>query len=205
MRFRSRSAERAYTVAFTVAATAVFTSAVAGVHVLTAARVEQNAGLLLKRGVFEASGLDGTPSTPELLAWFELAARPADGGGAGPTFLVRDPRTGAQLTTVRVRREPGLWGPIRAAVGIDPGGRLTGLSVLEQTETPGLGARIAEPWFRLQFRGKRAPLELDPEGTRGGDPGRVDAVTGASISSRAVRDLVNRAAAEAAPTAGGAP
>lgn len=205
MKFRSRAAERVYTVAFMVAVTAVFISAVAGVHVLTAERVERNASLFLKRGVFEASGLDGAPSTPQLLAWFGRAVQPAAGGGDDPTFVVRDPATGALLATVRVRREPGLWGAIRAAVGVDGVGRVTGLAILEQNETPGLGARIAEPWFRRQFRGRRAPVELDPEGTASADPGRVDAVTGASISSRAVRDLVNRAAAEPASAAASRP
>jgi Na+-transporting NADH:ubiquinone oxidoreductase subunit C len=199
VKFRTRGAERAYTVAFMLAVTVVFISAVAGTHVLTAERVERNAGLFLKRGVFEASGMTGTPSAPELLAWFEQAAQPAADAGGDPTFVVRDPSSGADRATVRVRRGAGLWGPIRAAVGVDAAGNLTGLAILEQNETPGLGARIAEPWFRLQFRGKRAPLDLDPEGTRAPAPDRVDAVTGATISSRAVRDLVNRAAAEAAP------
>jgi Na+-transporting NADH:ubiquinone oxidoreductase subunit C len=200
VKFRTRGAERAYTVAFMLAVTVVFISAVAGTHVLTAERVERNAGLFLKRGVFEASGMTGTPSAPELLAWFEQAARPLDNAAGGdPTFVVRDPGSGADRATVRVRRGSGLWGPIRAAVGVDAAGSLTGLAILDQNETPGLGARIAEPWFRLQFRGKRAPVDLDPEGTRAPAPDRVDAVTGATISSRAVRDLVNRAAAEAAP------
>ena len=199
MKFRTRGAERAYTVAFMLAVTVVFISAVAGTHVLTAERVERNAGLFLKRGVFEASGMTGTPSAPELLAWFDQAARPAADAGGGPTFVVRDPGSGADRATVRVRRGAGLWGPIRAAVGVDAAGNLTGVAILEQNETPGLGARITEPWFRRQFRGKRAPLDLDPEGTRAPATDRVDAVTGATISSRAVRDLVNRVVAEATP------
>ena len=52
--------------------------------------------------------------------------------------------------------------------------------VLAQEETPGLGERIAGDKFLDRFRGKRIPLE------------DVDAVTGATISSRALVDAVCR-------------
>ncbi|MDD3089714.1 MAG: FMN-binding protein, partial [Candidatus Omnitrophica bacterium] len=62
----------------------------------------------------------------------------------------------------------GYSGFIRMLVGITPDGTITGLEVLEQSETPGLGAKVKEikpgahePWFTAQFAGKKASdLEL---------------------------------------------
>lgn len=89
----------------------------------------------------------------------------------------------------------GYGGYIRMIAGIDPSGTITGIRVLEHQETPGLGARIAEvksgakePWFLAQFRGRDArTVEV---------PGTIDAITGATISSKAVTDAVRSAAAQ---------
>jgi len=78
----------------------------------------------------------------------------------------------------------GYSGDIKMVVGIDQKGRITGLEVLSQTETPGLGARCEEvlrgektPWFLQQFKGKdAADLSLK----------NIQAITGATITSRAI-------------------
>lgn len=81
----------------------------------------------------------------------------------------------------------GYHDTIRLAVGIDPqAGSLLGVRVLEQTETPGLGSLIAEDAFLNQFVGKPLDDPLLP----GVD---VDAVSGATVSSVAVCDIVAQA------------
>jgi len=66
--------------------------------------------------------------------------------------------------------------------------------VLEQKETPGLGARIVEAGWREQFAGKpaRRPLKVSKAAT--GEE-EVQAVTGATISSESVVSIVNEAVA----------
>jgi len=88
----------------------------------------------------------------------------------------------------------GYNGYIRMLVGIDTRGIIKGVKVLEHHETPGLGSKIneikpgeKEPWFLAQFKGKVAKtLMLKKD---------IDAITGATISSKAVayaiRDVVN--------------
>jgi electron transport complex protein RnfG len=78
----------------------------------------------------------------------------------------------------------GYSGPITLMFGTDSSGAVTGLRVLSHTETPGLGAKITTAQFRDQFRNKR-PEQLI---LKKSDParGQIDAVTGATISSRAV-------------------
>lgn len=77
----------------------------------------------------------------------------------------------------------GYGGEIVAMLGIDPNGAISGVEIVKLAETPGLGAKIANPDFRSQFLGKslrntRFMLKKD-----GGD---IDQVTGATISPRAI-------------------
>ncbi len=79
----------------------------------------------------------------------------------------------------------GMWGEIRYAAGIDQEYKLTGMTVLDQSETPGLGARIEEPWFKEQFQGLKAEeIELKKFG------GKIDTITGATTTSKAVVDAM---------------
>ena len=89
----------------------------------------------------------------------------------------------------------GYSGYMRMIVGIDTKGVIKGVSILEHQETPGLGSRINDsapgekaPYFLRQFRGKPAKTVAI-----GRD---VDAITGATISSKAVTDAINKTVSE---------
>jgi electron transport complex protein RnfG len=87
----------------------------------------------------------------------------------------------------------GFQDRIRLMLGLShDGGRVTGLTVLESNETPGLGDRIQQPEFRSQFVGKSTehPFARSRPGVSADAP--VDAITGATISSDAVIDAINR-------------
>ncbi len=90
----------------------------------------------------------------------------------------------------------GFQDVIRLMIGFDEGlGRVRGLRVLKQMETPGLGAKITENEFLRQFEDLTlAPKVAVVKGGTGDKPtGRVQAITGATISSKAVESIVNRA------------
>ncbi|HKK01710.1 MAG TPA: RnfABCDGE type electron transport complex subunit G [Desulfuromonadales bacterium] len=77
----------------------------------------------------------------------------------------------------------GYGGPITIMVGVDPAGHVTGVEILAANETPGLGNRIHQAWFRDQFVGKgldNADWRVKKDG------GQFDQITGATISPRAV-------------------
>jgi electron transport complex protein RnfG len=77
-------------------------------------------------------------------------------------------------------------------VGVDADvQKITGLFVLEQKETPGLGNKIIEPQWRGQFTGKATDSQLQVVKGHGEDPATIDAITGATISSRSVTAIVN--------------
>jgi electron transport complex protein RnfG len=89
---------------------------------------------------------------------------------------------------------PGFQGKIRMMVGLNLNQeRLSGLRVVEQIETPGLGDKIAKEKFESQFKG----LALKPkiEYVKNRKPERenqIQAITGATISSRAVVNAINK-------------
>ena len=84
----------------------------------------------------------------------------------------------------------GYGGEIGVIVGIDvEADKLIGIGITTHKETPGLGARIGEKGFRSGFGG----LELSGEAKVKADGGGVDAVSGATISSRGVCEAVNQA------------
>ena len=84
----------------------------------------------------------------------------------------------------------GYSGTIKMLVGIDKTGKVIGLKVLSQTETPGLGANVVNQNFLKQFIGKTAKDPIEPKKD-------IDAITGATISSRAVCAGVKQALKEA--------
>lgn len=90
---------------------------------------------------------------------------------------------------------PGFADEVKLMVGFDPAtGVLTGFSVLSQKETPGLGDKIEKDTaFVGRFRGKSAPLKGTKNATT--DPGEVQTITGATISSRTVIQVINAAVA----------
>jgi electron transport complex protein RnfG len=84
----------------------------------------------------------------------------------------------------------GYGGDIGVIVGIDVAAeKLLGIGITAHKETPGLGARIREEGFRSGFAG----LELGGTAKVKADGGDVDAVSGATISSRGVCEAVNQA------------
>lgn len=93
-------------------------------------------------------------------------------------------------TAVRTFSKKGFGGIIWLMVGFDESGNILDVSVLEHKETPGLGTKMDDDKFKEQFRGKN-PEEFNLEVKK--DGGEVDAITAATISSRAFSDGVQRA------------
>jgi Na+-transporting NADH:ubiquinone oxidoreductase subunit C len=194
--FPRKTREQAKTLAITLAVTAVVVAAVSGAYLLTADRIKANETLFLKRAVLKAAGLQMPREAAAVERLYVARVRTVAGTGRYEV-LAED---GAVMGLVLQGAGVGLWGVIRAVVGFDAvGERLTGIEFLEHCETPGLGARIEEAWFRDQFKGKRGPLSLVPEGAPDKE-NEFDAITGATITSKGVRDLVNDLCRRDTPT-----
>ncbi len=89
----------------------------------------------------------------------------------------------------------GYAGYVKILTGIDlSNGEITGIEVISQEETPGLGARIVEPLFLDQFIGKSLTNSTLVNGNFAvvKDGGDIDAISGATITPRAVCKAVSK-------------
>ncbi len=84
----------------------------------------------------------------------------------------------------------GFSGTINIMAGFKPDGTIINIMVLQHKETPGLGTRMTDTLFKNQFKGKN-PSDFELKVKKDGGP--VDAITAATISSRAYCDAVQRA------------
>ena len=85
----------------------------------------------------------------------------------------------------------GYGGDIDILVGLEDEQTLKGITIVTQSETPGLGSKIIESSFVSEFVGANIDdIFLKKDG------GQIDAITGASISSEAVVDVVRNTAME---------
>ncbi|MBN2805183.1 MAG: RnfABCDGE type electron transport complex subunit G [Prolixibacteraceae bacterium] len=89
----------------------------------------------------------------------------------------------------------GFSGYIEVMVGIEPSGIVSGYQVLKHAETPGLGTKMSS-WFNDSSKPGQNVIgrSLAAETLKvSKDGGQIDAITAATISSRAFLDAVNRA------------
>lgn len=86
----------------------------------------------------------------------------------------------------------GYGGNVEVTVGISSEGKITGVKIGNNSETPGLGAKAQEPEFYEQYNDKDATaLEVVKSGSAGEN--QIKAISGATITSNAVTNGVNEA------------
>lgn len=93
-------------------------------------------------------------------------------------------------TAIKTFSPNGYSGNIWLMVGLDKNGIINNISVIEHAETPGLGSKMTLPFFLNQFINKdpgRHVLRVKK------DNGEIDAISGATITSRAFAEAVQLA------------
>jgi len=93
---------------------------------------------------------------------------------------------------VETYSDNGFSGRFTVLAGFDNDGRLTGYRVLNHAETPGLGARMGE-WFS-EVGSTHCVIDHTKPFVIRTDGGDIDAITGATITSRAFMEALNKAA-----------
>ena len=187
-----KTKERVRTVVFMAVITFISISAVSSIHLASKDAITFNTLLMDRRAVLIAAGLDYTDTPEGVASVFDecVVARPDEANAS--IYVITDPTTEEVKGYALRRQGVGLWGSISAMVGLTADrASLSGVCFTQHSETPGLGARISEPWFERQFQGKSGPFELVPEKTQSSDPTKMDAITGATITSSGVRDMLN--------------
>lgn len=161
--------------------TALAGAALGAVNLLTAKPIEEAA----KRARIEAMQAVLPTFDNDIVA---SAVPCADGVTVYPaTFAGREVGVAVESFS-----ENGFSGRINVLVGFDASGAITGYRILSHNETPGLGAKAVD-WFDVaphDIKGRTGELAVNKDG------GDIDAITGATITSRAFLEAVNRARAE---------
>jgi len=170
--------------------------AVVGIFLITQPRIERNRAEALEAAIFRV--LQGARSRAAFVVAGERLIRqdaPDETAGQREVVYAGYDDTGGLLGFAIPAEGPGFQDTIKLLYGYDASTeRVVGMEVLESRETPGLGDKIIkDEAFVDNFRN----LAVDPEvvvvkGGRTRD-NEVDAISGATISSKAVVRIINAA------------
>lgn len=98
-------------------------------------------------------------------------------------------KVGEEGYVITATDKEGYGGDIQITVGIKADGTVNGISILSISETAGLGMKATEPAFYEQYQGKQTDKFVVSKDGGEGEP--IDALSGATITSRAVTGAVN--------------
>ncbi|MEN8144276.1 MAG: RnfABCDGE type electron transport complex subunit G [Gemmatimonadota bacterium] len=199
--------ERQYTRSGKLLATLTVAGALAGlllvvVNAWTEPRIQAHRAKVLKEAIEEVLGGPERYETLFLQEGELVATLPAgaDSANLDRVYLGYD-AGGRPVGFAIAGGEPGFQDVISLLFGFDPvNERISGMKVLESKETPGLGDKIEkDSAFVASFEGPAAPLVGVKQGRGSGDAHEVDMITGATISSRTVIDIINHRLEELEP------
>lgn len=188
---------------FILLLTAVCGTVVSGLHAGLKGKIALNekvAGERLILGLLKTEGIE--TAAPEAVdkqfaALIEEVTIDAPDGG----YRFYRPRQGDRAVLIIPLQGMGFWDRIEGYLVINTATMaLHGIAFAKQSETPGLGARIEEPFWRKQFDalpcgavsadGRR--LRIVPPNTADPQQQEVDAITGATETSRAMEKILNQ-------------
>ncbi|HPJ21812.1 MAG TPA: FMN-binding protein [Clostridia bacterium] len=169
-----------YTIVFIAVVSIVFSGVLAAVNAAYKSRIERNVLNAEKASVLYSMGIEAD----DAVAVFNERVTQKDIEGIYLYSAVND--EGVMVYSIPFEGS-GLWGTIRGYISVDQGlSTIKGIAFTEQNETPGLGGRIEEEWYKEQFRG----IGIDKPLVYGEDSG-IDAITGATSTSNAILQIMN--------------
>jgi Na+-transporting NADH:ubiquinone oxidoreductase subunit C len=180
-----------YVVIFTFIVAFVFVFIIALADGATAERVARNRELVTAQAFLNSIGKsedDGLKALDE----FNTIFKDVDAEGVNRAVV------NGRDVIVKQFQGNGLWGTITGVLAVDSSlSQIIGLDVISHSETPGLGGRIEEDWFKDQFRGEKiGPGGITVRKGEGGvdedkENSIVDGITGASLTSDAMEVIIN--------------
>jgi len=193
--------KRLFSVIYMFLLTFFFTAIVSGIHEINKERIAINEEIKLQKIVLNVLGIQVGPGTLDVRIRQIFGERVKRETGEGRIIYRGFAEDGNTLIGYAIPLfGPGFWGPIYGVMAVDPKlEKVIGIAFYRHSETPGLGGRITEEWFEEQFKGRKlfTPGEDQryfsflPPGTAKAD-NEVDAITGATGTSKAVERLIDR-------------
>lgn len=193
--------ERVFSVLYMFMITLLFTSLVTAVRVFSEERIKTNEKARLQRVILNALDIPvvNGSANDDLVRLFEKSVETKVVEDR-TVYAVNDPLTQRPVRYAVKIGGSGFWGPISAIVATDSAiEKILGIEFYRHQETPGLGGRITEQWFTDQFAG--LPLSYEPDKNNfftitppaaGKRARELDAITGATQTSRAVETFINK-------------
>lgn len=181
-----------YTVIVSVVSAFLFVFLLSLAYGATKGKVEENQRLTEARAYLVAAGIT-VDEDMDIEASFNTNFPNFDADSAYQTTIVN-----GKPVVVSPFQGNGLWGTITGVIGMTSDlQRIVGFEIVSHVETPGLGGRIDEAWFKTQFKGEFAADGIVVRhGGSGGDSdpdnGVVDGITGASRTSDSIQVIVNQ-------------
>ena len=181
-----------YTVIFSFLAAFLFVSILAMVNEFTKARVALNQELATRKAVLAACGVSFS-SNEEVTRLFNDRMEKKNIGNK-TLYILNDPERGTIYAMIFSGK--GLWGTITGVLAVNADVSLIeGVDIISQNETPGLGGKIDEPYFKQQFRQEqiKGSIIIGPGGPGDTDHtnSRVDGISGASLTSQLFQIIIN--------------
>ncbi|QEZ70874.1 FMN-binding protein (plasmid) [Paraclostridium bifermentans] len=101
---------------------------------------------------------------------------------------------GGEVVGYTIKTTPkGYGGKVEVMVGISNDGKISGVKIGNHSETPGLGSKSADPSFKDQYNGKSTKTPLNIVKGNASNENDIVAISGATITSKAVTAGVNAA------------
>jgi len=191
-----------YTVVFVFIVSFLFVFLLSLANQATIDTVNLNAELARQRAVLSAFGISAGTDAEVQTAFSQITYTAATQSYS--TTVNGQPALAVEFSG------PGLWGTITGYLAVTAAvDKILGIEIVSDNETPGLGARINQPWFKDQFRGETigtTPLlvrVLPGNGDPNKNDNMVDGITGATRTSDAMQVIVNAAIARLRSIAAG--
>uniref|UniRef100_A0A7C5U603 FMN-binding protein n=1 Tax=Fervidobacterium nodosum TaxID=2424 RepID=A0A7C5U603_9BACT len=179
-----------YTVVFTVIVTFLFVFILSGLNTFTSDMVKKNQEIFKIKAILNAFGLSYV-SNDEAMEKFKSEVSKLD---VKDYELYKVIMNGQEIYAV-VFSGSGLWGNITGVLAVDKDvSRIVGIDFISQSETPGLGGRIEEAWFKEQFKGEQIKddgiIVSTTKVPDSKDDSMVDAITGATLTSKSIENII---------------
>ena len=181
-----------YTVVFSFLTAFFFVFLLSMADTLTKEKTEDNARKTFYKAVLKSSGIDFRSDDDSVPVFKKYFSSYKDGDD-----ILRTEVDGKEIV-VKVFRGSGLWGTITGVIAFSSDlERIAGFEIISHNETPGLGGRIDEDWFKEQFDWEKiSPSGITVRKGSGSydsdtENSEVEGITGASLTSKSVETIIN--------------
>lgn len=180
-----------YTIFFVFLISAVFTAILASVNAFYTPVIRENEQVAKTVSILSSLGFDNIENNKDINRLFEENIEQEERFGTVVYTQYNDEQKPIAYAIEFIGS--GLWGSINGYLGVSADlNEIVGIDFTSHSETPGLGGRIDEQWYKDQFVGIKVTDPFYIKNKVDGD-GDVDAITGATLTSNSVVSIINEA------------